>query len=76
MTHTKTEVLVMIEKARNNIAAGGALVTVTPKTVNAGDARVKLKREPTNLYNPDVVPTKPKPKRDQTKDKVHIRGFY
>ena len=46
------------------------------EAVDAGDSRMKCKRESTNHYKPDVFPTRSKPKRDQTKDKVHIRGFY
>jgi hypothetical protein len=37
---------------------------------------MKHKREPTNHYKPDVFPTRSKPKCDQVKNKVYIRGFY
>ena len=48
MTHTKEELLAMIEKSHNNTATGGALVTVTTESVNVGDTHVKHKREPTS----------------------------
>jgi hypothetical protein len=64
----------MISNAHNHSAAGGALVTVVPETVDAVDDRVKHKRNPTDHYKPEAFPTKPK--RDKVKNKVYIRGFY
>ena len=64
----------MIEKARNNTAAGGSLVTIVSEAVNTGDAHVKRKCDPTNHYKSEAFPTKSK--RDKDKDKMHIRGFY